>query len=56
MSKAAVAVGTAALLAAPAISVTPAQASSHDCNIYGPEYVSEVVDCAISILERAIGW
>lgn len=36
-------------------SATPAQASSRDCSIYGPEYVAEVVDCAISILEKAIG-
>jgi hypothetical protein len=46
------AVGAAAsIVAAP----TPASATSHDCTIVGPYYVSEVVDCVVWIYERAIG-
>lgn len=41
----------AATMAAP----VPASASSHDCRILGPDYVSEVVDCVVFIYERAIG-
>lgn len=45
-------VGAAAtMFAAPA----PASATSHDCTIVGPHYVSEVVDCVVFIYERAIG-
>lgn len=47
------AVATAALLAVPAL---PADASPRDCTIVGPEYVAEVVDCALFVLERAVNW
>lgn len=40
-----------AIFAAPA----PVYATSHDCRILGPDYVSEVVDCVVFIYERAIG-
>ena len=51
-----VAIAAAAIAAVSAMPVTPARASSHDCTIMGPDYVSEAVDCAIYILERAIQW
>lgn len=44
-----------AALAVPVVSAPSASASSHDCIILGPNYVDEVVDCAIFIIERAIG-
>ena len=44
-----------AALALPVVAAAPAQASDHDCVILGPDYVGEVVDCAVFILERAIG-
>lgn len=34
----------------------PAAADMRDCRILGPEYVAEVVDCALYIYETAIGW
>ena len=34
----------------------PASAEMRDCKIMGPEYVAEVVDCALYIYEIAIGW
>lgn len=37
-------------------SAPPVSAELRDCKIYGPEYVAEVVDCALYIYETAIGW
>jgi hypothetical protein len=49
-----VAAAAAATLVAPA---APAHAASSnpDCRILGPNYVEEVVDCAIYIITTAIG-
>ncbi|HEX2058121.1 MAG TPA: hypothetical protein VHI71_07105 [Actinomycetota bacterium] len=53
MRRGIVALATAAFLAVPTL---PAQASPRDCTILGPDYVAEVVDCALFIIERAINW
>lgn len=50
----ALAAGIAAIMAIG--SAAPASAEMRDCKIYGPEYVAEVVDCALYIYETAIGW
>ena len=42
--------------AATTLAPAPAMATSHDCTIMGPDYVREVVDCAVYVIERAINW
>ena len=56
MTKIRIAVAAAAIAAISSVPVAPAQATSHDCIILGPNYVDEVVDCAVWIVERAIQW
>ncbi len=51
----ALALGAAAsmLIAAPAYAAAPSDKG--DCIILGPDYVSEVVDCAITIVTLLVG-
>lgn len=51
-----IALAAPAVAAISAVPLAPAQATSHDCTIVGPDYVAEVVDCAVWIVERAIQW
>lgn len=56
MRRAIMTAGATALLALPAIPASAAPAAGSDCRILGPEYVAEVVDCAVYIIERAVQW
>lgn len=54
MRKTLMTIGAAALLALPAVPASAAPASS-DCRIFGPAYVSEVVDCVVFLYTTLIG-
>ena len=52
--KARVALAAAALAAMSVVPVTPARAADSDCRIFGPAYVSEVVDCVVFLYTTLI--
>lgn len=55
MMKTRVAIAAAAIAALSTVPATAAQALDRDCRIMGPEYVAETIDCALYIVETAIG-
>lgn len=54
MVRARVAIAAAAIAAASVVPAVPARAEISDCRIFGPAYVSEVVDCVVFIYTTLI--